>query len=309
MITSLFRKSTPLNYSLVIIAVVFFFFLYQIKHAPSDNSLIQIVLKFFIFGIIFASFFITNFIVKKNGLSKDSSFTVLFYLIFLLFFPAVWDKGALIVSNFFILLSMRRILSLHSLKATKEKIFDASLWVFVAALFHFWSILFIVLVFISILFHAARDYRNWLLPLIAFFGIAVIFVLSAIIIDKTWIANLLQHAVAVINFEYFTNNYQNLALSMYATIGLFFVVSLLLTLTNRPLILHSSYKKIISAFIIGIAVFVVSPEKSNELLLFTFAPLAMMATSHVEIAQIKWQKEVVLYGVLACGIFAFFSQL
>lgn len=309
MITSLFRKSTPLNYSLVIIAVVFFFFLYQIKHAPSDNSLIQIVLKFFIFGIIFASFFITNFIVKKNGLSKDSSFTVLFYLIFLLFFPAVWDKGALIVSNFFILLSMRRILSLHSLKATKEKIFDASLWVFVAALFHFWSILFIVLVFISILFHAARDYRNWLLPLIAFFGIAVIFLLSAIIIDKTWIANLLQHAVAVINFEYFTNNYQNLALSMYATIGLFFVVSLLLTLTNRPLILHSSYKKIISAFIIGIAVFVVSPEKSNELLLFTFAPLAMMATSHVEIAQIKWQKEVVLYGVLACGIFAFFSQL
>lgn len=213
------------------------------------------------------------------------------------------------VSNFFILLSLRRLLSLHTLKATKEKIFDASLWVFVAALFHFWSILFIVLVFIAILFHAARDYRNWILPFIAFFGIAVIFVLSATIIDTTWIANLLHQAVADINFEYFTSNYQNLALSMYATIALFFVVSLLLTLTNRPLILHSSYKKIISAFFIGIAVFFVSPEKSNELLLFTFAPLAMMATSHVEIAQIKWQKEVVLFGVLACGIFAFFSQL
>ena len=44
--------------------------------------------------------------------------------------------------------------------------------------------------------------------------------------------------------EYFTNNYQNLALSLYATIALFFVVSQLLTLTNRPLILHSSYKKV-----------------------------------------------------------------
>jgi hypothetical protein len=109
--------------------------------------------------------------------------------------------------------------------------------------------------------------------------------------------------------DYFINNYQNLALSVYATIGLFFVASLLLTLSNRPLILHSSYKKIISAFFIGILVFIISPNKSNDLLVFTFAPLAMLATSHIEIAQIKWQKEIVLAGVIICGFYAFFSQL
>jgi hypothetical protein len=73
--------------------------------------------------------------------------------------------------------------------------------------------------------------------------------------------------------------------------------------------LHSSYKKIISAFFIGVVIFVISPNKSNDLLVFTIAPLTMMATSHIEIAQVKWQKEVVLFVLIILGIFSFFSQL
>jgi len=304
MITSLFRKSTPLNYSLVIIAVVFFFFVFQMSHISHDNSWFHIFEKCCLLGIIFASLFVANFIVKKNGLSKDSAYTVLFYLMFVLFFPSLFNNPYLIISNFFVLLSVRRLVSLHSLKATKEKIFDASLWVFVATLFHFWSILFIILVFIAILFHAARDYRNWFLPFIA-----TVFVLASIVFNEGWIAHLLKQAMVDYKISYFTNNYQNLALSIYATIGLFFVASLLLTLSNRPLILHSSYKKIISAFFIGILVFVISPDKSNDLLVFTIAPLAMMATSHIEISAVKWQKEVICFTVILCGFYAFFSQL
>ena len=309
MITSLFRKSTLLNYSVVILGVIIFFFIYQIHHATGNSSGIVLIEKLILLGVIFASIFTVNFIIKKNGLSKDSAYTVLFYFIFLMFFPSVWDNFKLIASNFFILLALRRLISLQSLKAPKEKVFDASLWVFVAAAFHFWSILYIILVFIGILFHVARDYRNWLLPFIAFFTIISIFFLTALFFDKSWIANLINQTVVDYKINYFVNNYQNLALSIYATISLFFVVSLLLSMSNRPLILHSSYQKIIWAFIIGIIVFVVSPNKSNDLLVFTIAPLAMMATSYIEMAQVKWQKEVVLFFLIIAGFFAFFSQL
>ncbi|MFT3794548.1 DUF6427 family protein [Flavobacterium sp.] len=309
MITSLFRKSTPLNYSLVILAVVFFFFIFQIGHTTGQNTLADYVLKFSLLSFIFASLFIANFIVKKNGLSKDSAYTVLFYLVFLLFSPPLMDNLRLVVANFLVLLSMRRLVSLHSLKATKEKIFDASLWIFLAAFFHFWCIAFIVLVFISILFHAARDYRNWFLPFIAFFTAVTIFLFFALLIDKEWINQLIANAQFDFKINYFDNNFQNAALSVYATIALFFVVSLLLSLSNRPLILHSSYKKIIWSFFIGVLIFVVSPHKSNELLIFTFAPLAMMATSHVEAAAIQWQKEVILAVTISSGLFAYFLQL
>ena len=309
MITSLFRKSTPLNYSLVILAVVFFFFVFQIRHATGANSLVHYVMKFSLLAFIFASLFVTNFIVKKNGMSKDSAYTVLFYLIFLLFFPSVLDNLRLVLANFFILLSMRRLVSLQSLKAPKEKIFDASLWIFLAAFFHFWSILFIVLVFISVLFHAARDYRNWFLPVIACCTAVTVFLLFAVMIDKSWITDLIANTKFDFRINYFTNNYQNAALSVYATIALFFVISLLLSLSNRPLILHSSYKKIIWYFVIGAVIFVISPNKSNDLLIFTFAPLAMMATSHIEAAQINWQKELILAVMIFSGVFAYFVQL
>lgn len=309
MITSLFRKSTPLNYSLVIIGVVVFFFLYQMHHISGNNSEGNLIEKFVIFVTLFASIFTANFIIKKNGLSKDSAYTVLFYFIFLLFFPSLWDNLSLVLSNFFVLLAFRRLVSMQSLKAPREKIFDASLWVFVATLFHFWCILYILLVFIAILFHVARDYRNWFLPFIAFFTTTFIYLFFALIFNKSWITNLVSQAVVDYKINYFVTISQNLALSIYATIGLFFVFSLIVSMSNRPLILHSSYKKIISAFIIGIVVFIVSPNKSNDLLVFTIAPLAMMATSHIEIAQIKWQKEVALAFLILSGFIAFFTQL
>ena len=309
MITSFFRKSTPLNYSTVILGLLFFFFYYQIKHVTGDNSWTNMVSKCVLVAALFVSMFITNFIVKKNGLSKDSVYTVLLFFLFLLFFPEILDNRSLLLSNFFILLATRRIISLHSLKASKEKIFDASLWVFIAALFHFWSILFILLIFIAILFHVARDYRNWFLPLIAFFSIAILFVGSSLYFNTQWISHLISESTIDLRFDYFTNNNQNIAFSIYATVGLFFLVLLLLSLSNRPLILHPTYKKVISAFVIGIAVFAISPNKSNDLLVFTFAPLAMIANTHIETAQVYWKKEVVLWILVAVSFIAFLKQV
>ncbi len=309
MITSVFRKSTPLILILGVFLMLVFFLIYQFQDFSWTNSAISILTKAGLFIILLGSVFITNFVAKKNGLSKDSSYTIFFYFLFLLFFPSALNNSDLIASNFFILLALRRLISLQSLKASKEKIFDASLWIFVAALFHFWSILYIVLVFISIIFHVSRDYRNWILPFIAFFAVGIIFVGYSITFDKSIIEFVNSHAATNFKLDYFTNNYQNAAFSIYLTIALFFVISMLASLSNKPLLLHSSFKKIIASFFIGIVIFLISPNKSNDLLLFTFAPLAVMATSHIEIKQLKLKQEMVLTVLILCSLFAFFSQL
>ncbi|MFV5696969.1 DUF6427 family protein [Flavobacterium sp. ZT3R17] len=309
MITSVFKKSTPLNFSLVVILMLVFFLIYQFQDLSWTNSFFLILKKVALFCILLASVFITNFVVKKNGLSKDSTYTIFFYFLLLLFFPSVLDNTNLIVSNFFILLALRRLISLQSLKASKEKIFDASLWIFLASLFHFWSIIFIVLVFISIIFHVSRDYRNWFLPFIAFFTAAILFLLYAAVFNVNVIEYITRSVTTDFSIDYFTNNYQNAAFSIYATIALFFVISMFATLSNRPQLLHVSFKKIIASFFIGIVIFFISSNKSNDLLLFTFAPLAIMATSHIEIVQLKLKQEIVLFVFILCSLFAFFSQL
>jgi hypothetical protein len=309
MITSVFRKSTPLNFSLVVILMLVFFSIYQFQDLSWMNSFLLILKKGMLFCVLLASVFITDFVAKKNGLSKDSTYTIFFYFLLLLFFPSVLDNLNLILSNFFILLALRRLISLQSLKASKEKIFDASLWIFLAALFHFWSIIFLVLVFISIIFHVSRDYRNWILPFIAFFIVGILFMIYATVFDLNVIEYIIKSVQVNFEINYFTNNYQNGALSIYATVALFFLVSMFATLSNRPQLLHTSFKKIIASFFIGVVIFLISANKSNDLLLFTFAPLAMMAASHIEIPQEKLNQELVMYVLTACSLFAFFSQL
>lgn len=309
MITSVFKKSTPLNFVLVVFLMLSVFFIYQIQNLTGFDSAVLVIQKVGILVVLLGSTFVSNFISKKNGLSKDSSFTIFFYFLFLLFFPSVLDNINLIFANFFILLALRRLLSLQSLKASKEKIFDASFWIFVAALFHFWSILYLVLVFISIIFHVARDYKNWILPFIAFFAVGIVFALCSLIFDISAVEYINSSVKTSFEINYFTNNYQNGALSIYATVALFFVISMFSSLSSRPHVTHTSFKKIIASFFIGIIIFLVSSNKSNEILLFTVAPLAIMATAHIETPQLKLKQEMVMVVLIACSLFTFFSQL
>ena len=309
MITSVFKKSTPINYSFIGIMMILFFFVYQFQDTEWTNSLWEIGKKAGLLLILFASVFLSNFIVKKNGLTKDSAFTILFYFLFLLFFPKVLDNYNLILANFFVLLSMRRLVSLQTLKAPKEKIFDAALWIFVASLFHFWAILFIFLVYISIIFHVSRDYRNWLIPFVSLFLASIVFVLYALLLDKSAINTYLTSDGIDYGIDYFTNDYQNIAFSVYVVFLLFFILPSVFSLTNKPLNLQASYKKVLFAVLISIVVFVLSTNKSNEVLVFTFLPMSIMATNMIEYLQNKIQQEIILFVSITAALFCFFTQL
>jgi hypothetical protein len=309
MITSIFKKSTPINYSLIGILVVLFFFLYQFQTVSVVASTSEILKKIGILGLLFASLFLSNFIVKKNGLTKDSSYTILFYFIFLLFFPNTFNNLNLLLANFFILLAMRRLVSLQTLKAPKEKIFDAALWIFVASLFQFWCVIFIVLVYISIVFHVSRDYRNWLIPFVALFTTAVIFIFYALLFDNSVIVNYLASEKMSFELDYFTNKYQNIAFSIYAVFVVFFLFPSIFSLTNKPLNLQASYKKVIFSVLLGIIIFIISTNKNSDLLVFTILPMSIMATNTIEYLQNKIQQEIILAVSILCGLFCFFSQL
>lgn len=309
MITSIFSKSRPINYIAVTTLLVACYFLYLQKHPEWMNSAEEILSKVGLLLVLAGSLFIANFVTKKNGLSKDNSYVFLFFFSFMVLFPSTLGNSNLIISNFFVLLALRRLISLQSLLTPKEKIFDASLWIFVATIFHFWSILFIIIVFVSILFHVSRDYRNWVLPFIAFFSVGVITLMYALIFDKSLINTVIDSALIDFDFNYFTNNYQNFAFSLYVIIAIFFFVTQSLTLPNKPLNMQSSYKKIIVSFIIGAVVFLISAEKGNSLLIYTYAPVAIMATNHVEATQVNWMKETIVYVIFGCSLLTFFSQL
>ena len=309
MIASVFKKSTPLNYALIVFLVLFFFFIYQIQDTSWMSSGVLLLKKGFTILVVLASIFLTSFIGKRNGLTKDSSYTAIFFVLLLLFFPTILNNLTILLANFFVLLALRRLISLQSMKASKEKIFDASLWIILASLFHFWSILFLILVFISIIFHVSRDYTNWVLPFIAFFAVAILFTFFTSFFGIDTVKYLHQNTQIDFAIDYFTNSSQNIAFSIYVSVALFFVFSMFITLSNRLSMTQTSYKKIVASFFIGVIVFVLSAHKSSDFLLLTIAPLAILASAHVEYSQTKFKQEMVFIAVLLCSLFSFVSQL
>ncbi len=309
MITSLFRKSTYINYTLTVLLLVFFFSFFQLNAVDSVNQATEIYQKVLILIVLLSSLFLVNFIAKKNGLTKSSSYAILFFLLYLTLFPSIFGNLKLLLANFFIILAIRRMISLQTLKSPKEKIFDASLWIFVASLFHFWCILFLFVVYVSIIFHVSRDYRNWLIPFIAIGTGAIIFLLFSLIFDESWIGYLIKQTEMNFQWDYFVNNYKKIALTIFALFGIYFVFSMIFTVGNKPLVLQASYKKMIVSFFIGILVFLFSPEKSNAILVFTFLPLSILSTNNIEYSQNKTYQEIVLFTVAIITISAYFFQL
>ena len=309
MITSVFSKSRPINYILITSLLVICFTLYQFHSSFNTITWFEIGKKVVLLFLLIGSLFITNFITKKNGLSKDNSYTFLLFFVFFILFPKTLSNGALILSNAFILLALRRLISMQSLITPKEKIFDASIWIFAASLFHFWCILFILLVFVSIIFHVSRDHRNWIIPFIGFFAVLIISVLCSQIFNPQWKYDYIQQIAIDFDLKYIENIFQNIALSIYIITALVALATMLLILTNKSLNLQSSYKKIIFAFIIGLVIFFISPNKDNSYLIFTFLPVSIMLTNYLETIEKYWIKESILGIILTASFVTYLLQL
>ena len=308
MIASLFSKTRPINYALVLIMLFSCFFLYQFQVPTVNFTTGDLFSKIFVFLLLLLSFFLVNFISLKNALTQNDNYAILLFLVFILLFPSVLNNIKIVLSNVFLLLALRRLISLKTLSSSKEKIFDASFWIFLSAIFHFWSILYIILVFISIIFHSGKEYKNWILPFVSFLCVWILYIATSLFLFGNYSINKAVFQVSF-NFFDFKDVYQNMALSLFVSISVLFFASQTIDYQNKPLNMQSSYKQVYFAFLLAVGIYVFSANKSNDLLMYTFAPLAILGANMFEKMENSIYKEVSLYLLLGVGLFFFFVQL
>ena len=308
MIASLFSKTRPINYALVLIMLFTCFFLYQFQVPTVNFTTGDLFSKIFVFLLLLLSFFLVNFISLKNALTQNDNYAILLFLVFILLFPSVLNNIKIVLSNVFLLLALRRLISLKTLNSSKEKIFDASFWIFLSAIFHFWSILYIILVFISIIFHSGKEYKNWILPFVSFLCVWILYIATSLFLFGNYSINKAVFQVSF-NFFDFKDVYQNMALSLFVSISVLFFASQTIDYQNKPLNMQSSYKQVYFAFLLAVGIYVFSANKSNDLLMYTFAPLAILGANMFEKMENSIYKEVSLYLLLGVGLFFFFVQL
>lgn len=309
MIASLFSKTRPINYVIVGLGLLLPYILYKYIDIVDAVSINLIVKESFIFLIIGVSFFLVNFISLRNSLTKNDNYAILIYLIFILLFPNILSNTTVLISNLFLLLALRRLISLKTLSSPKEKIFDASFWILLSAIFHFWTIVYIVLVFISIIFHSGKDYRNWLIPFISIFCVSILYIFFSLFLNNNFSFDIVQQSQVSFDFTKFENIYQNIALAIYASTALLFFVSQIFDYQNKPLNMQSSYKQVYFAFILASGIYLLSNNKSNDLLIYSFAPLSILGANMFEKMEDNKFKDGFLFLLLVVGIVFYVLQL
>ncbi len=309
MITSIFSKTRPLNYVILSVFLLIAFCCYFICNNLFSQGWESLGYFLLYFSITLASVGFLNFIVLKNNLTKGNNYTELLFICFLLFFPGILKSESILIANFFLLLAFRRSLSLRSKVAIKEKLFDASFWIFIAALFHFWAVLYIVLVFVSIALYFSRDYKNWLIPFIAFIVVATLASMFNLWFDNKILDHLLNQIGISFNFFCFDSEYQHVALAIYTALALLFFTAMLFLLRFKPLNLQATFKQVIAAFILAGVIYALSINKNNTMLLFSIVPASIMGANYIQQIKVKAVKEIFLIIIFLLSVFFFINAL
>lgn len=298
MITSIFSKSKPINFLLVFIITLVTFFIAHYKYGEALDLSSHFFREIAVFCACFGSILVLDFFVSKNKLTQKSSYEILLYALFLVTIPQTMLNENIVFSNFFILLALRRILSLRSHKDIKKKVFDAAFWIAIASLFYFWSILFLILVFASLFFNAIHSFKDWMIP---FVGVATIYILgicySILVYDDFFMAF---NIVPYTSFDF--NTYNTLqyvvGVTLLVSFGIWSSVFYIRTIKSKRKDFKPGYKVILLAVLLAFSIMIFSPKKEGGEFLFLFAPLAIIITNYLEIIQDKWFKELFLAALI-----------
>src|SRR5690554_3305392 len=281
MLTNLFSRSRPIGYVVIGLMLLITYILHLISDLSWLQSSSIIIEKSLLFIMVVFSVLLIQFITVKNYLAVNNLYSLYLYACFLILFPTFYDDAQLIIANLFVLLALRRIISLQTLNDPKIKIFDASLWIFFAALFESWTILYFVMIYIAIIWYANEDYRNWIIPFVALLTVTILFYTYTLITHGDILLFWKDNFNIGFNFNYFDSVYQNIGLSFFATLAFFFTVYQLTNLKNIATHQLTLYKNIVLCFVVGVAIFVLTPQKSNGLLVFTFFPLSIIGGNFI----------------------------
>lgn len=309
MITNIFGRSNPMNFVVCMLLLLTAFIFVAINKYDFATKFSENIQFLSVFPLLVFSVFLTGFIAKKNNINKGDDYALLLFTLLLLLIPDVFTDFSIIMSNVFVLLAFRRLASLQSLILPKEKIFDASLYIVLASAFEFWTILFLLLVFVSVIIHVSGDFRNWLIPFVGVATATVLVGLCALIFDLN-IVNLIQaDSIPDFNFDYLTDRFHSFSLGAFVVMILLFLVVQIMSYGNYLATLQNAIKKVITFLMIAFVVYLISNEKYNGLLLYCIAPLSIIGSNVINSLYKKWMKEALIILLLVSGILSFYFCL
>jgi len=309
MISSFFGKTKPINYIILLTFIfVFYWFVHFIIFDKWYDTL-ELVLKTAVLAVLFFSLLILNFIVKRNKITGSHSYAILFFTMLLLVFPQTLLDSNSVMCTFFLLLAMRRLISVRSLKDIRVKIFDATIWIVVASIFYDWALIYLIVVYMAINIYEPKNLKNWLAPLAAVFTVFMIGYCVLILLNKT---NFLWEHY---RFDYMFDKTYFLSWMNSSKLALYIIGISIVCLVTFLRVGKAGFGKVATLrliavlFILGLLLKVFITTPGNYPIMVTFFPAAIFLAKYVESIKKTNIREIVLMLSIFIPFMVFFIGL
>ncbi|PHS66844.1 MAG: hypothetical protein COB12_05260 [Flavobacterium sp.] len=289
--------------SVYLIAGYFFYLFFKGNMNFSIPFLIQISLSLLTY-LFFV--FLLNFINKKNKLTKNNTYSILFFSAFFILFPSVFEESNVVLSNVFLLLALRRILSLPSEVNTEKKILDASLWISVAVLFNFWSILFFAVLFFAVFERISKNYKYILIPFVGVFSVFTLTTVYYLLVNDSFLWFLDLQTSIGFDFSEYKSPHLIMSILFITVVFLVSIIQKRLYKTTIPLKEKSKNRLLFYTLLIGIILILISPFKNGSEFVFLFAPLSVFTANYIETTKKRWVSETILWVTVILPFLIYF---
>jgi len=306
MIANFFNKTKPVNF-LIIGLLLFVYYSISIFSIEEFAYTISFFTKFLgLFLVLFLFLLIFKFIVEKNKLTRDNSYALLLLVIILGIFNESITNSYFIYSNLFLLLSYRKLYSLTTGLNTKMKLFDASFWVGIAAIFYSWSIIYILLIYVSIIIYQKANLKNLLIPIIGLITPIFIYFTYNFYFDKLPVFYDRFNYDVDFSFLVYSEIKFLIPMLFIATCllwSLFAITPMIVSVSNN---MKLSWNVLINHLLISIAIIVMAPIKNGSEMFFIAFPTAIVVSNFVQNKKSSLFKNVMIYLFIIISVSVYF---
>ena len=306
MLANFFGKSNPVNFIVVFLIFLGFyianFFTVNFVQFVDINVILNQLLTIILFLFLFLFY---NFILIKNKLTLNNSYGLLLFALFSGFFPAVFLNVTTIFLNLLLLIFLRRVFSLRSNKDVYKKIFDCGFWLGILFLLDSTTVIFGMLIFLSVGMFQKLTVRTLLIPVVGF--VTPVFCYFSYCLwegDTSEFSNLFLW-YSNYNFEAYTAN-KFLFSTLFLGIGS--LISIVIK-TPKVFLISGDYRKywilIIFNFFLAITVFLIQNTHQTNKVLLLFFPASVIITNWLESIERGFVKNIFIIVLIATPVILF----
>ena len=291
MITSIFSKSKPINYIIVMVVLVIAFALHFFYEVKDGN---YTIISFIALSIGLFYVFITDFVISKNDLTKRNSYGIMLLALFFVIFPEVFGNINIMVANLLILFALRRLFSLHTKRDLTKKFFDAVFWIALSTLFYTWAVLYLFVVFIALGYYWQNEGKYIAVSLFGVVTVFILLVLYNIVFKDQYLSQTNFDFSYGFDFLDYNSLSEIIKFTVVLALYLWSLIFYLKNTSEKNKTLKPIHTLIILASFIAIIIAVLAPVKNGNEIVFFMLPFSIIVANYIETIDKLWFKEMLV---------------